>query len=125
MNTSNSTVCVCGLQCVAVYSPKVGNASYVHDTVTGVCCSTDGRWVAGNYLNDFVYLFSMEGASTEAPNASAQTAASAEAAGNGASARRAQRSTGPECTRSDQLLVHSLSPLAALNARPSLNHSLR
>ncbi|KAK9903580.1 hypothetical protein WJX75_009241 [Coccomyxa subellipsoidea] len=55
---------------VAMYSPAVGNPSYLHDTITGVACSADGRWIIGNYLNDAVYLFALNG--DRAPESAAE-----------------------------------------------------
>ena len=57
-------------QVVAMYSPAVGNPSYLHDTITGVACSADGRWIVGNYLNDAVYLFALNG--DRAPESAAE-----------------------------------------------------
>lgn len=39
----------------------------MHKTITGVACSGDGRHVAANYLNDQVYLFSLEGLPEKGP----------------------------------------------------------
>ncbi len=69
-----------------MYSPAVGDPLYRHDSVTGVACSADGRWVLGNYLNDYVYLFSLDG--DRLPPAAAEPEASGSA---GHSARQARR----------------------------------
>ena len=68
-----------------MYSPAVGDPLYRHDNVTGVSCSADGRWVLGNYLNDYVYLFSLDGG--RLPPAAAEQAGGS----GGQSARRARR----------------------------------
>lgn len=45
-----------------MFSPQVTDPGLVRcDNVTGVACSADGRHLLGNYLNDCVYLFSMDG----------------------------------------------------------------
>ena len=50
------------LQAVAMFSPQVTHPELVMcDNVTGVACSADGAHVLGNYLNNYVYLFSIDG----------------------------------------------------------------
>lgn len=50
------------LQAVAMFSPQVTDPELVMcDNVTGVACSADGAHVLGNYLNNYVYLFSTDG----------------------------------------------------------------
>eukprot|EP00762_Andalucia_godoyi_P006502 ANDGO_02852.mRNA.1 WD repeat protein iqw1 len=49
------------------FCPSLYRASYAARTqghVTGVCWSRDGRKVVGNYIDDFVYSFSMDATST-------------------------------------------------------------
>jgi hypothetical protein len=79
------------LQALAMFSPQVTDPELVMcDNVTGVACSADGRHVLGNYLNNHVYLFSIDGiglrAVPEPANSSAhgaRRARSDRAAGNG------------------------------------------
>lgn len=45
-----------------MFSPQVTDPELVMcDNVTGVACSADGRHVLANYLNNHVYLFSIDG----------------------------------------------------------------
>lgn len=91
-----------------MYSPAVGNPDYYHDTITGVACSADGRWVVGNYLDDAVYLFSLDG--NDAPPAAAEPPAPV-----GRSLRRARRSMHAEGgTFSDVFAVPSCSIVITL-----------
>ena len=50
------------MQAVAQFAPQVTNEK-LHSCqhITGVACSADGRHVLASYLNDYVYLFSLEG----------------------------------------------------------------
>ena len=50
------------MQAVAMFSPRVTDPELdACNNVTGVACSGDGRHVLGNYLNNHVYLFSVDG----------------------------------------------------------------
>ena len=50
------------MQAVALFSPQVTDPELVMcDNVTGVACSADGRHLLANYLNNHVYLFSIDG----------------------------------------------------------------
>ena len=74
-----------------MFSPQVTDPELVMcDNVTGVACSADGGHVLGNYLNNYVYLFSIDGiglgAVPEQANSSAigaRRARSDRAAGSG------------------------------------------
>ncbi len=47
-----------------MFSPQVTDPELVVcDNVTGVACSADGRHVLANYLNNHVYMFSIDGVS--------------------------------------------------------------
>ena len=56
------SIAVLMVQAVAMFSPQVTNPELVVcDNVTGVACSADGRHVLANYLNNHVYMFSIDG----------------------------------------------------------------
>ncbi len=61
-----------------MFSPQVTDPELVMcDNVTGVACSADGRHVLANYLNNHVYLFSIDGVGLgAAPAVEASPAAS-------------------------------------------------
>ena len=50
------------MQAVAHFAPQMTDEK-LHGCqhITGVACSADGRHVLANYLNEHVYLFSLEG----------------------------------------------------------------
>ena len=75
-----------------MFSPQVTDPELVVcDNVTGVACSADGRHVLANYLNNHVYMFSIDGVglgaapALEASPASSPGRARAEIAAQGES----------------------------------------
>ena len=50
------------MQAVAQFAPQVTDEKLHRcQHITGVACSADGRHVLANYLNDHIYLFSLDG----------------------------------------------------------------
>ncbi|BDA50285.1 probable DDB1- and CUL4-associated factor 6 [Coccomyxa sp. Obi] len=101
-------------QVVTMYSPAVGDPLYRHDNVTGVSCSADGRWVLGNYLNDYVYLFSLDGNRL-------QPAAAEPAGGSGGqSTRRTRRNCSAQDTEARDEAVKEVVETASEEAQDAV-----
>ena len=121
------------MQAVAQFAPQVTDEKLHRcQHITGVACSADGRHVLANYLNDHIYLFSLDGTGEgscpeQAPEYSTGSRrARADVTADSASMRTAVlRSALPGLTRSTYAALHgaadpdgSLLPAACKPHRP-------
>ena len=62
MKSFCSSQALAAMQAVAQFAPQVTDKKLHRcQHITGVACSADGRHVLANYLNDHIYLFSLDG----------------------------------------------------------------